>query len=795
MLQDLRYALRTLRRHPLIAAAAVLTLALGIGGAATVFTVVDAVLLRPLPFHEPERLVRIWALTRDGARFSFSDPTYLDLSAQTRTLQAVGAYRDVGGTAVLGGGGGPERVRAVPVTASVPGVLGVDPALGRMFTPDEDRPASAGRPLVLSDGLWKRRFGGDRDVLGRTVTLDGVPATVIGVMPPRFDFPGGAEAWVPLRADPRRDRDDSDLAVIGRLAPAATLTQLRVEWRARVREIGEQYRQALAGWSADAVPFSEWIVTPRFRDAVWVLSGAVAVLLLLACSNVASLLLAQATARAGEIRIRGALGATRARLVRQLLTESAVLAVLGTSAAVLITAWSVDVLRSLAGDRVPRLDELGVSGAVLAFACLTGIVSCLVFGLAPAMHAAKADLRTAMDEGFRYSGASRRLRHGLVVVELTLALLLLVAAGLIGNSFLHLMRVQTGFDTARTIAMPVDLPGDAAGDRAALFFGGLLARVAAIPGVADAGATSTDPFRQFGYSNSVTPAERAAEAPPSGLVQAGWRSVTPGFFAAMGVPLLSGRPFAPSDRDGAERVVIVSESLARQLWPGESAVGRRIYWGGTTGRTRTVIGVAGDIRDVRLEADPPPILFVPHAQVPLPAMTIVVRTALDPAAIAPALRQTIRELDAALPAPSIHAVSESRADAAAGTRFNLWLIGAFALTALVLAATGVYAMLAFTVWERRREIAVRLALGATRPRIAGLVLRTGLGLAAAGVLAGTAAALGATRVLSSLLYGVEPTDPLTFAGAAAGLLAIAALACWIPARHASRLDPSVVLRE
>ena len=795
MLQDLRYALRTLRRNPLIAAAAVVTLGLGLGGASAVFTVVDAVLLRPLPFHDADRLVRVWELTREGDRFSFSEPDYLDLQAESRALQAVAAFSELGRTTVLADGSEPQRIIAVPITASLPEVLGVPPATGRMFSADEDRPGSAERRVVLSDGLWRRRFGGDPQVVGRAVTLDGVPTVVTGVMPAGFDFPGGADAWVPLAADPRSDRGSHELAVIGRLAPGATMSQLEGELRELARRTSDQYAQSHAGWSAQAVGFSEWIVAPRLREAVWVLFGAVGVLLLLACANVASLLLAQASAREGEMRIRAALGAARGRLIRQLLTESALLAVLGTGAAVLIAAWSVDVVRALGGDRVPRLGELRVSGAVLAFACLAGLVSCFTFGIAPALHAARADLRSAMDTGFRYTSGSRRLRHALVVLEVTLALLLLVGAGLMGTSFVRLMNVDPGFDTSSTIAMPLDLPSGRYDERAAAFYDAVVTRVRSVPGVIEAGATSTDPFRQSGYSNSVTPAERAAEAPASGLVQAGWRSVTPGYFSAMSIPVLAGRTFEPADQDGAERVVVVSDSLARRLWPGESAVGKRIYWGGTTGRTRTVIGVAGDIRDVRLEAEPPPMLFVPHAQVPLPAMTVVVRTPLDVASIAPGMREALRQLDPALPAPSIHEIRASRANAAAGTRFNLSLIGAFALIALVLAVTGVYAMLAFTVLERRREMAVRLALGASPTRIASLVLRTGLGLALAGVAAGTVAALAATRVLSSLLYGVEPTDPVTFTAAALGLLAVAALASFLPARQAARLDPLAVLRE
>jgi putative ABC transport system permease protein len=797
MLQDIRFAGRALFRKPLIAALAIVTLALGIGGTTAVFTVVETVLLRPLSFAEPERLVRMWEVTRDGDRFSFSAPNYLDLRAQSRTLEATAAYSEVAGTTVLTGRGEPQRITAVPVSASLGDVLGVPPQIGRMFSPDEDRAGNAERYVVLSDGLWRSRFGGDSQIAGRVVALDGKPHVVTGVMPPRFDFPGGADAWVPLNASAQSERDNKDLAVIGRLGPGATLAQLRGDLRDIARRLSDAYPRANAGWSADAVPFGEWIVAPRFREGLWVLFGAVGLLLMLACANVANLLIAQAVSRHNEIRIRAALGATRGRLVRQLFTESTLLAVLGTAAGLFTAVWSIDLLRSLGGGRVPRLDELQLDASMLAVACVTGAVSCLVFGLAPAVHAARVDLRSSLDEGVRYTiRGSSRLRNGLVVLEVALALLLVVGAGLLANSFVRLVNLDTRFDTANTIAIPLELPdGRYPDSRVASFYTELLGRVRALPGVIDAAATSTNPFRQFGFSNNLTPEERAAAAPPTGLVQAGWRSVTPRFFEAMGVPVLSGRTFADSDRDGAERVVVVSASLAQRLWPGESAIGKRIYWGGTTGRTRTVVGVSGDLRDVQLEAAPALTLFLPHAQVDLRGMTVVVRSGRDLAALAPELRAVLRDLDPLLAAPSIQAVAESHAALAAGPRFNLSLLGAFAIIALVLAVTGVYAVLAFTVAERRREIAVRVALGATGPNIARLVLRNGLGLTAVGVAAGSVAALGATRVLSGLLYDVAPTDPLTFASAAGVLLLVAAMASYLPARQASRIDAIAALRE
>jgi len=525
------------------------------------------------------------------------------------------------------------------------------------------------------------------------------------------------------------------------------------------------------------------------------LFGAVALLLLLVCANIANILLAQATTREGELRIRAALGASRGRLARQMFTESALLAALGTALGMLLAFWLVDIVKVLGANRVPRLALVQVHGTVLLFAGLIGAVTCVVFGTAPAARGARAALR-GMDEGHRYTSGNQRLRYALVAAELALATLLLVGAGLLASSFARLMSVDDGMDARGAVAMPIDLPSSRyLDDRVAIFYRDLLAQVRTLPGVTEAGATSTDPFRQFGFANNVTPEDRAHLAPASGLLQAGWRSVTPGFLEALRIPVIAGRTFGVEDRAEGERVVLISQSLADRLWPGQPAVGKRIYWGGTTGRTRTVVGIVGDIRDTQLESEPSPMLYVPHSQVGLPAMTVIARTSLEGSSIASALRDVVRQLDPGLPPPDVHAVAASRADSAGGPRFNLWIVAAFATLALILAVTGVYGSLAFTVAERRREIAVRLALGATSSRIVWLVLGTGIGFAAVGIAVGLATALVATKALASLLYGVAPRDPASFAAAAALLLFTAAAACYLPARRAARVDPAMILRD
>jgi putative ABC transport system permease protein len=793
MLEDARYALRNLQRRPGLAIVVAVTLGLGIGSATAVFSVVDAVVLRTLPFSRPDRLVRVWELTREGDRFSVSPSAYLDLARTSRTLQTVAAYGEHGVDVVLTDAGRSLAVTAVPVSATFGDVLGVRPQHGRMFTEGEQRPDGVGR-VVLADGLWRASFAADPAVLGRVLTVDGRAVEVIGVMPPGFGFPGQADAWVPLALDQEADRTDKTLAVIARLAADATHAQVAGELREIADRWSRDYPDAHDGWSAVAVPFDEWIISPRYRDAVWMLFGAVALLLLLACANVANFLVARAVSRQDEMRLRAALGAGRGRLVRQLFTESAALAVLGTASGILVAVWLIEAVQAFAGNALPRLDTISLNAPVIGFACVAGIISCMAFGLAPAFYASRMDLRAGGHGGVRHTVRSSGVRHVLVVVEVAVALLLLVGAGLLGNSFVRLMQVNPGFDVDATLAMPIEHRSRRySDDRAADFYGDLLQRVRAIPGVVAAGATTTNPFRQFGFSNNVTPEERAADTPPSGLVQAGWRSVTPGFFQAMGIPILAGRSFDDSDDDGTERVVVVSESLARRLWPGESPIGRRLFWGGTTGRTRTVVGVSGDIRDVQLDAAPPPLLFVPHAQVSVPQLTLVIRTAQPTEQIAPALRAALRDIDPALPAPPVYRVSTSRAQATLAPRFNLSLLVAFAGVALVLALTGVYAMLAFMVSERRREMAVRLALGATGAEVARHVIGGGLRLSLAGVVIGVGIALAATTLLSRQLYEVTPTDPLTFAAAALSTLGAGVLASYLPARQAARIDAAVLL--
>ncbi|MGE3274408.1 MAG: ABC transporter permease [Vicinamibacterales bacterium] len=790
MLQDIRFAWRTVRRNASLSIAAALTLALGIAGATSMFAVLDAVLLRQLPYEDADSLVRVWQTTPEGERFSVSDADFVDLRDSLRSTMAAAAFREVGTSRVLTAGTDPRRIMAVDVTPELPEVLGVRPLIGGL----EERPDEAAPTIVLGYELWRQAFQSDPSIVGRQVTVDGRPRTVTGVMPEGFSFPEGAEAWMPFAANAGADRDGKELAVIGRLTAGTAIGAARAALPAAAANLEVADPRANAGWGLDVATFDDWLIPTRFRSAVWVLFGAVALLLGIACANVANLLLAHGASRETELRVRAAIGASRWRLLRQTLVESAVLAAIGTATGLLLSVWIVDAARGLGAGRVPRIETASVDVTVLAFAALAGLLTCLLAGLLPAlMQSAAGVTLTTSEAGGRTTGRNR-IRKVLVAGEVALALFLLIGASLLGTSFARLMAVDPGFDVSGAVAMDLDLPA-ASEDDAGRVVADVIDRVAALPGVTAAGATSTHPFRQFGYVNNVTPVDRAAEAPPSGLLQAGWRSVTPGYFDALGVPVLAGRAFTDGDTDDAPRVVVVSRSLAERLWPGRDAVGQEIYWGGTSGTPRRVVGVSGDIQDVRIEDDPMPMLFVPHAQVPLPGMTIVARTLLPEAQLAPQMQAVMRQALPSLPVPAVEALADAKASAVASPRMNLLLLGAFAALALVLAVGGVYASLAFSVAERRREIAVRLALGAAPSGITRLIVRQGLTVAAVGLAAGLVAALAASGLLRSLLYGLAPTEPAVYLLAGAALLIAVAGASYLPARRAASHDPLILLRD
>jgi predicted permease len=790
IVQDLRYAVRRVSSTPVFTLVIVATLGLGIGATTATFSIVDAAVLRALPFPDADSLVRLRGVAPHGEPFPLSEPEYLDYSRSLTSFSAIGAMKPVKLT--LTGVGDPISLRGAAVSSSLFGVLGIRPELGRLFTDADDRPGAPGSVVVISHALWQRRFGGDPGTIGRLVRLDDQPRVIGGVLGPDAAFPPG-DVWVPLGASPSADRTDRWLDLVGRVAPGRSIDQARAEASARAATLARTYPDS-RGWSAQLVPLSDWLIGPGLRRMVWVLLGAVGVLMVLSCSNIAGLLVTRAASRRGEMAVRAALGAERPRLVRQLMTESVLLAAAGGAVGVLTAYWTVDALSALLGNLLPLDRVAHVDGRALAFSVAVAVASAIGFGLTPSLYASGVDLQAALKPAGRGSTpGGRRWADALVGVQVALAMLLLVAALLLTSSFARLSRVDVGFDTRNVLSVPLDLPERGyAEQRRYAFFDQAVTRISALPGVESVAATATDPFRQWGFANDVTPEERAAETPASGFMQAGWRSVTPGFFSTLRVPVLGGRGFTNADRDDAPRVAIVSQSLARRLWPGETAMGHRIYWGGVGGRTRTIVGVVGDVRDVTIDAEPIPMLYLPYGQLPLNAMTLIVRTR-DVSGVEAGIRREIGALDPALPVADVRPLEANRMAAISAPRLRMVLLGVFGAAALLLASIGLYGVVSYTVAERTREIAIRVAIGARPSQVSVIFFKRGMRLTAIGAGVGLIAAWQLSSVLGSLLYRTDAHELQLFALATLVLSCIALAASYLPARRAARLDPLAAL--
>ncbi len=793
MLQELRHAVRALRQRPGFTVTAVLTLALAIGATTTIFGVVDAVIVRPLPLAAPDRLVQISETTPQGADFVASEPDYLDFAARNHSLTGLAAYRNT--ELALTGAGEPSQLHVLATSASLLPVLGVRPALGRGFRPDEDAAGDSTRVVMLSHALWSGRFGSDSSLVGGTIMLDDRAYRVVGVLPASYQYPE-ADAYVPLHANPRADRDDHWLTLVGRLRPGVTIGQAHADVARIAAAIGAIYPKS-RGWSARLESLSQVVVDDHFRRAGWVLLAATGLLLILACANVANLLLARASTRQVEMGVRIALGGTRSRLVRQLLTESAVLVGIATALGMTAALWGTAAVHRFGAGRIPRLDEVGIDGRAVGIALFLSVLTTVACGLAPALRASRVDPASVLGDGAR-AGTSRRHRRqrdALVVFQVALSIVLLTGAGLMLRSFSRLSAVNAGFDAAHVVAVNLVLPPQRYdGARREVFFDRLADNLRGLSGVAAVGASAVDPFSGWNYANDVTPAERAASTPSAGFMQAGWRVVTPGFFSAMSIPIAGGRVFRASDASNGPPIAVVSRHLAERLWPGQSAVGKQLFWGGTTGTPRTVVGVVGDIRDVAPQTEPEPMLYLPYAQVPMPSMTLVVRaTGNDAAALATPVREAIHAIDPVLPVADVHPLARNRRDAMAAPRFNLTLMASFAALALLLAATGISAVMAFNVAQRRREIGIRLALGAAPAGIVRTFVGSAMRLAGLGTVLGLAGAWAAARAMHGLLFEIAPTDPVTLAAAPVLLAAVAFLASYLPARQASDVAPMEVL--
>jgi putative ABC transport system permease protein len=799
IVQDLRFAARGLWRQPGFTAVAVVTLALGIGANSAIFSVVNGVLLRPLPYREPERLVT----ALHAGRYPVAGGNFLDWRAQSRSFERAAAAQAwgprQGGT--LTGWGRPETIApALQVTADLFDVLGVPPLMGRTFAPGDDRPG-APRTVVLSHRLWQRRFGGQPDIVGQTLTLDGQGYTVIGVMPAGFEFAPfwirNAELFVPLDLSARaQDRKGESLRLFARLGPGVTRAQAQAETDAIWRRIDQEH----PGTTRPDVVIGSLTeqVVGQVRRPLLVLLAGVGFVLLIACANVANLLLARSGARRREIGIRSSLGASRGRLVRQLLTESLVLALAGAAAGLLLAHWGVSLLAALGPRDLPRLQDITVDGAVLAFTLGVAALTGVLFGTGPALRLTAADVQTALREGGRGSteGArGGRFRGALVVVEVALALVLMVGAGLMVRSFERLRAVDAGFDPRHVVA--VSLPAAAARSedpeaRRALYRA-VIQRVRALPGVAEAGGINHLPIGGDIWQREL--AVVGAPVPPPGEEpHAVYRIITPGYLPALGLSLRRGRDFTDRDAPGAPGVAIVNEALARALWPGQDPLGKQIRVQDGGPELREVVGVVGDAKQRDWTARPLPEMYLAYLQNPSSTLSLVVRGSGDPAGLGAAVQREIWACDPMLPASRVASMEQVVADALGQPRFHLLLLNLFAAVALLLAAVGIYGVMAQAVSQRTHEIGIRMALGAQAWQVRRMVLRQGMALAAAGAAAGLGAAGALTRLMRALLFEVSPTDPLTFLLLPALLIGVALLACWLPARRAAALPPMAALR-
>jgi predicted permease len=798
--QDLRFALRQLAKSPGFTLIAILTLALGVGATTAIFSVVDGILLRPLPFPEPERLVRVYPL-EEGEPSAFSVLNYLDWRKQSRTMEAA-SLLDAGSMNLTGAGGEPERLTGAWVSPEFFSVLKAPLLAGRGFAPGEDKPG-ASKVVVLTEALWRRRFGGDRGLLGRTVNLDGTPYTVIGVAG-RNRWPATVDLWVPFELNERqldpRNRGAIFLSAVARLAPGTTLERARAEARTIAARLAAQYPDKNTGYQMDVVGMQTYMVGD-VRKPLLILMGAVLFVLLIACVNVANLLLVRASARESELAVRTALGAGRARVVRQLLTESVVLALLGGAAGAALAMWATRALVALAPEKTPRLHEVGVDSSVLLFTLAVSLGTGILFGLAPALRASRPDLSSVLKEGTRGSRGrvAVQARSVLVVLETALAVVLLAGAGLLLRSFGELLHVDPGFDPQNAIVFNLSPPSPKYEEDAQLrvLANAIVERMQRLPGVVAAGASSFgQPLDDNDFVISFN-VEGRPEPPPGERPAMRIAPVTPGYFRALGLHLVRGRLFTEQDREGSAQVAILTQAAARKFFPNEDPIGKNIILGWSSNGVRRggeVVGIVGDFKQSTLDREADPQLFLPYDQAPLGILSVVVRSTADLGAVAAAARAQVREVDPDLPLYELQTLEDLVAASVSQPRFYMLLLGGFAAVALLLAAIGMYGVIAYAVSQRRQEIGVRMALGASRDRVVRMVLGQGLALAFVGAVAGLLGAFLATRGLRSLLFAVSASDPMTYTGVALTLVLVAALASYLPARRAARTEPQLALR-
>jgi len=802
--QDLRFAVRVLRKSPGFTTVAVLTLALGIGANTAIFSLVNGVLLRPLPYRNPDRLAIVWEKSRDGSRDNVGYATYLDWKAQNKSFEQLAIYSSWQPVLQVGE---PEQLNGLRVTSNYFRTLGIHPEIGRDFLPEEDSP-NTNKVVMLSHSLWQRKFSSDPHIVGKTIDMNATQYIVAGVLPASYqslmtqDPRGGAvEIWRVLGYDvsqPWACRTCHHLVAIGRLRNGVSIAQANTEMDTISAALTKAYPKEYDDAGVILTPIREQLLGPA-STPLYLLLGAVSFVLLVACANLANLLLARATNREREVAVRTALGATRARVIRQLLVENCLLSLLGAAAGLIPAQWLPKVLAVIGASDLPRLDQVRLDWRVLFFTIGIALLTVIVATLAPSYRLSKTELHDCLQEGARSSGnvVGGRLRGLLIVSEVALSLTLLISAGLLLRSLNRLLQVSPGFDPANVLSMQTSVLGQRFNDNQAVrqYFSSAVERLRALPGVQAAAAASQIPLAgnidRYGFH-----AEGKIHANPEEDPSAERYCITPGFLETMRIPLLRGRDISPADTATAPQVLLISETTARRMWPGEDPIGKRVKVGDMDKPWWTVVGITGDVHHVGLDAQPDMQMYVPHQQWAFPdgLMIFVIRTAGKPAAISSAAQQAIHSIDPTQPISRIAALANYVGLSVQDRRFALILIGAFAVIALALSLVGIYGVTAYSVAQRTREIGIRAALGAQRPELFGLLLRQGMLQVLYGVVAGVLASVAFTRFLASLLFDVQPTDPLTFAGVVLLLVTVAAAACLIPARRAMRVDPLVALR-
>jgi putative ABC transport system permease protein len=810
LLQDLRYSLRLLRTQRALSLVAILALALGIGANTAIFSVINSVLLRPLPLPSAERLVIIWGnfLKINIAHLPAKTAEYVDYRDETKSFAQVAAFNNA--ELVLTGAGEPKRIPAARVTANLLPLVGAQAIYGRLIASDDNQ---LGREhiVVLSHDFWQRQFGGQPDAIGQTMMLDGQSHTIVGIAQPGFAFPHESfpfaqpvEIWTPIAFDPAQIAQRAgrySLNVIAQLRTGVTLEQARAEMSGLAKRFEEENRGyrgpggADGGWRITVESLQDQIVGGS-RSALWILFGAVGFVLLIACANVANLLLMRATVRQKELAVRAALGASRARLVRQLLVESLLLAVLGGVLGLLLAWWGVDLLRALSPENLPRVQEIRLDGRVLAFTVLLAVLTGLLFGLAPAWQASQPDLQKSLKEGAAATRGRHWLRSLLVVSEVTLAVLLLVGAGLLLHSFIRLQRVKPGVTTDKVLTASLSLPATKYQQptQIAAFYEQLAQRIEALPGVEAVSVGTLVPLSGAAVNDPFSVEGRALDM--SNPPVAGWQRVGPNFFRTLGISIVRGRDFTARDNLDAPNVAIINEAMARRYFPNEDPIGKRL----TPGLPRPdnpwaeIVGIVKDIPHRAVGSAAEPDWYLPYLREPRRDLHLFVRTTGDPASFAEAVRHQVLALDKDQPLTTIKTLDDVIKATVAPRRFNTLLLGLFAAIALLLAALGIYSVISYSVAQRTQEIGIRMALGAQRSDVWRLVVRQGMTLVMIGIAIGLSAALALTRLMKNLLYEVSATDPLTFALIALLLIGVALLACYVPARRAMKVDPLQALR-